>query len=41
MIQRTICETPSETFDRNSLELSDAYRFIARPNRLAQNRMPI
>ena len=41
MIQRTIWETASAVFARNSLVLSAPYFFMARPNRQAQNRMPM
>ena len=41
MIQRTIWDTASAVLARKTLVLSAPYFFIARPNRQAQNRMPM
>ena len=41
MIQRTTCDTASDTFDMNFFEVSAANCFIAAPNSAAQNRTPI
>ena len=41
MIQRTILETASAVLERKTLVLSAPIFFMARPNRQAQNRMPM